>query len=399
MRNIIITGGELFNKGAQAMTFVAVDEIKKRFPEHKIYLLSEMDFARSADERAKYAFNFTGWYPIKFARSQRNAVLDLLCKLRNGKEFREAEEIYKNCDAIIDISGYALGANWSVRNNDRYLDHLEFAQAFDIPVYLMPQSFGPFEFGEEHPGVDERCRKLLPTCKVILAREQEGYDALVNTYELTNVQLAPDLVLNNKGIDLTNVFKEIPRFEHPEIASGSIAVVPNGRNLSVGNAEEVLSLYQTTIQNGLEQGKTVYLLHHATSDAKICAQLKERFEAEEKVVLLDQEFSCLEFNELVRKFDYLVASRFHAIVHAYKNGVPCVILGWAKKYEDLSVRFGQREYLFDVRNHVDSSALCAAMEHLNRNLHSETRKIEAGLADVQKENVFDILALKQKENP
>ena len=29
MRNIIITGGELFNKGAQAMTFVAVDELKK----------------------------------------------------------------------------------------------------------------------------------------------------------------------------------------------------------------------------------------------------------------------------------------------------------------------------------------------------------------------------------
>ena len=41
MRNIIITGGELFNKGAQAMTFVTVNELKKRFPDHQIYLLSK----------------------------------------------------------------------------------------------------------------------------------------------------------------------------------------------------------------------------------------------------------------------------------------------------------------------------------------------------------------------
>lgn len=43
MRNVIITGGELFNKGAQAMTFIAVDELRRRFPEHQIFLLSEMD--------------------------------------------------------------------------------------------------------------------------------------------------------------------------------------------------------------------------------------------------------------------------------------------------------------------------------------------------------------------
>ena len=32
MRNIIITGGGLENKGAQAMTFITVNELAKRFP-------------------------------------------------------------------------------------------------------------------------------------------------------------------------------------------------------------------------------------------------------------------------------------------------------------------------------------------------------------------------------
>ena len=63
MKNIIITGGELFNKGAQAMTFIAVDELKKRFPAHQILVLSELDLQRSKEEREQYAFQFIGWYP------------------------------------------------------------------------------------------------------------------------------------------------------------------------------------------------------------------------------------------------------------------------------------------------------------------------------------------------
>lgn len=392
MRNIIITGGELFNKGAQAMTFITVDEIRKRYPDYKIYLLSEMDLARSEKERLQYAFDFMGWYPIKFARCQHNLPLRLLCKFRNGSELAQCEAIYKNCDAMIDISGYALGSNWSLQNNRRYLNHLEFARAFDVPVYLMSQSFGPFEFGEAHPGIDERCRKLLPSCRTILAREQEGYDALVNTYDLTNVQMAPDVVLNNKGIELANIFKTIPDMNLPEIEHCSIAVIPNGRSLAAGNSEEVLELYGAAIRRGLQQKKTVYLLHHATSDAKICKQLKTLF-PEEKVVVLEQEFSCLEFNELVKNFDYLVASRFHSIVHAFKNGIPCIALGWAKKYEDLLNQFGQSKYLFDVRNSPHEEEITAAMEQLECRREEESAVILSRLESVQRNNVFDILTL------
>ena len=146
MRNIIITGGELFNKGAQAMTFIAVDEMKKRFPDHKILVLSEMDLQRPKEEREQYVFGFIGWYPIKFARCQTNSVSRGLCLLRNRKELLEAENIYKNADLMVDVSGYALGSNWSEETCNHYLDHLEFAKAFHIPVYLMPQSFGPFQF-------------------------------------------------------------------------------------------------------------------------------------------------------------------------------------------------------------------------------------------------------------
>lgn len=393
MRNIIITGGELFNKGAQAMTFIAVDELRRRFPDHKIYLLSEMDLARPEEEKEPFAFDFMGWYPLKFARCQSNSLLRFTCKLRNSKELQEAEDIYKHCDAMVDVSGYALGSNWSAATCNRYLDHLEFAQAFGIPVYLMPQSFGPFDFGEERQALNARIQRLLPTAKVIFAREQEGYDALVNTYGLKNVRLAHDLVLGNKGIDLANIFVSAPTLDLPEIRPNSVAVIPNSMNSSVSSQEAVLELYTKAIHALLSQGKTVYLLSHSTVDSALCSKLKEPFLTNENVILLVQDFSCLEFNALVKKFDYLIASRFHSIVHAFKNGVPCIALGWATKYHDLLKLFDQEQYILDVRDKIGEEQIAAAIALMDAHYPDEAGKIQKGLAAVQKQNVFDVLTL------
>lgn len=398
MRNVIITGGELLNKGAQAMTFVAVDEICRRFPNHRIYLLSELDMQRAAEEKAQYAFEFMGWYPLKFARCQANPLLRLICKVRSGTELAEAEAIYRNCDAMVDVSGYALGSTWSDVTCNRFLDHLEFALAFDIPVYLMPQSFGPFNFGEDRQAVNARIQKLLPTAKIIYAREQEGYNALVNTYGLKNVRLAHDLVLSNAGIDIANVFNSAPVLNLPEIKPNSVAVIPNSMNTSVKDQDTVMDLYVTAIKALLSHRKTVYLLSHSAMDSSLCDILKDAFVSNEAVILLNQDFSCLEFNELVKKFQYLVASRFHSIVHAFKNGVPCIALGWATKYRDLLKLFDQERYVLDVRGTIGAEQITAAIARMDAQYPDEAAKIQAGLAVVQKENVFDVLTQYQKES-
>lgn len=393
MRNIIITGGGMANKGAQAMTLIAVHELRERFPDHKIYLYSPVDLADSALDKRKFTFNFLGWYPLKFAHCQHNPVQRGIILLRSRSELLEAEAIYRNTDFIVDVSGYALGANWSDKICNDYLDILEFAQAFGIPVYLMPQSFGPFDFGEERQALNARIQRLLPTAKVIFAREQEGYDALVNTYGLKNVRLAHDLVLGNKGIDLANIFVSAPTLDLPEIKPNSVAVIPNSMNSSVSSQESVLELYTKAIHALLSQGKTVYLLSHSTVDSALCSKLKELFLTNENVILLAQDFSCLEFNALVKKFDYLIASRFHSIVHAFKNGVPCIALGWATKYHDLLKLFDQEQYILDVRDKIGEEQIAAAIALMDAHYPDEAGKIQKGLAAVQKQNVFDVLTL------
>ena len=390
MRNIIITGGGMVNKGAQAMTLIAVHELRRRFPNHEIYLYSPVDNANRELDTSLYRFRFTGWYPLKFARCQHHFLQRLMILLRNGRELREAEAIYRNCDALVDISGYALGSNWSDKICNDFLDVLEFAQDFGIPTYLMPQSFGPFDFPPERQAVADRIRRILPKVKVIFAREQEGYDALINTYGLKNVRLATDLVLANRGIDLANVFKTVPVMELPEIAKNSVAVIPNSRNASVSTQETAEAMYTAVIHKLLALGKTVYLLSHSTMDEDLCRTLKSQFQQNSAVILLEQEFSCLEYNALVKRFDFLVASRFHSIVHAFKNGTPCIALGWATKYHDLLKLFGQESYIFDVRTPESTVGICNAIAQMDCCFAEESAKICAALPKVQQDNVFDV---------
>lgn len=396
MRNIIITGGGMVNKGAQAMTLITVYELRQRFPEHNILLYSPVDLANKQLDSGQFTFGFTGWYPLKLARCQRNPLLRTITLLSSRAELREAEAIYRNTDLIVDISGYALGSNWSDAICNDYLDHLEFAKAFGIPVYLMPQSFGPFAFGAERGAVEARIRALLPTARVIFAREQEGYDALVNTYGLTNVRLAPDLVLSSREIEPEKVFRVPPKRRLPEIAENSAAVVPNSMNAAASSQDAVVRIYKDVVEELLQLGKNVYLLCHSSMDTALCRTLKAHFAQREEVVLLEQEFSCLEFSELVGRFDFLVASRFHSIVHAYKNGVPCVALGWATKYRELLKQFGQEQYVFDVREKCGTAKLLDAIRRMERCRTEEAARIRLGLAAVQKENVFDVLTQEQE---
>ena len=398
MRNIVITGGGMVNKGAQAMTLIAVHELRERFPDHRIYLYSPVDLANPKLNKDVFTFDFIGWYPIKFARCQHNPLWRVVTLLRSRSELLEAEAVYRNTDFIVDVSGYALGSNWNDKVCNDFLDILEFSQGFGIPVYLMPQSFGPFDFGANRQALNARIQKLLPTAKIIFAREQEGYDALTNTYGLKNVRLAHDLVLSNKGIDLANVFVSVPPFDLPEIEPNSVAVIPNSMNANVSDQDTVLELYYNAINALLKHGKTVYLLCHSTMDTSLCKKLKEGFRTNERVILLDRDFSCLEFNELVKKFQYVVASRFHSIVHAFKNGIPCIAFGWATKYHDLLKLFSQEQYMLDVRTKIGTAQVLAAIQKMNCHYLAESAKIQNGLAAVQKQNVFDILTQCQKES-
>ena len=392
---LIVTGGQLFNKGAQAMTFITADEAAKRYPEMEVVVLSNMDSRRSNEDKQRYTFRIAKYpKPLSLLLMQ-TRLGRLLHRLFGGKTAKEFEEIVRNGVGIVDVSGYSLGSNWGYQKSIFYLTRLGIAHSVGIPIYLMPQSFGPFDYkGLPAPWIQRLLRRKLRYAEIIMCREKEGYELLRSKYGLDNLILAPDLVLQNTGIDMRNIYREVPVQKEVVVPDNSVALIPNKKTMLYGNPEQLFEMYRCMIEVLLERGKQVFLVYHSAEDLPICRDIKENYFRESKLVtLVEQELSCLEFDELVKRFDFVVASRFHAVVHAYRNAVPAIVPGWAVKYQELLERFSQEAFMFDVRGQIKTDDIVNAVQVMCDNHNQFSEQIENELQEIRKNNVYDYIKL------
>lgn len=412
---ILIIGANFINKGAQSMLFVSVNEVKKRFPSAQIY------FATFEDDINFKCFTFRTIYynsqavQIALNPEKKNGII-LKTKMKNilkylaGKKYRQyilptqkfldlTEEI-QSFSMIIDISGFCLGDKWGIKKSEQYLDNIRMARKYNIPIFLMPQSFGPFNYkGALKRKINDDIKNLMKYATLIFARESEGYHLLTKDYGLTNVKKSYDLVLQNKGICLENVFRTIPDMHIPHLPTKeNIAIVPNIQCLRHGEKLQTMNLYQRVIRKAIKNGNYIYLICHASEDRNICLEIKNLFKTENCVIILEQDFSCLEYDILVRQFKYIVCSRFHGIVHAYRNSVPCIILGWAIKYKELAKSVNQEEYCFDITKLDENkiNEILCSLADMDKNYENQSKIITECLADVQANNCFDELAIKKE---
>lgn len=392
---IIVTGGELRNKGAQAMTFITVDQISKKFPECKVVLISSQDYKRSENEKNNLKFDIIPSMKVLIniiVASPFQKVLKKNCI------YKKYIDILKNTEALIDISGYALGSNWGANYSIGIIFRVYIAKHFKIPVYFMPQSFGPFDFrGKASLLANYMIKRYMPYVNIIYARESEGKRLLQETYGLNNVKKAYDLVLQNKGLEMSNIYHNIPTLFDMEISKGSVAVIPNSKNNKYGIESEVLALYNDIIEFLLNNNRKVYLIYHSIEDFDICQKIKVNyFFNNENVVVVDTELSCLDFDNIVNRFDFIIGSRYHSIVHSYKKAVPAIILGWAVKYRELAECFNQDKYCFDIKDISMHGNILSSVSKMCEFSMKESSIIATKLSEIQKENVYDIIRLKSE---
>lgn len=402
MKKFMITGANFRNKGAQAMLFVTVSELRQRYPDCEIFFATGEDLNVDAYQfkTIKYRYRlkqialggFNGFR--QFVTSILVDFVKLVIRYPEKKGgYFTLQKMLPQMDLIIDISGFSLGDQWNRQGQEEYLDNVRLAKKYHVKMVLMPQSFGPFHYNSEQEALHAEIRELLPYPAVIFAREQEGAVLLKEQYNLKNVRQSPDLVLQNKKIDFGRVFVKEPVMNVPnDILPHSVAIIPNKKCFQHGEKESLLSLYQKLIELLLQSSREVYLLRHSSEDLSVCRTIKELFSDNERVHLLENDFSCLEFDAVIRKFDFTIVSRFHGAVHSYKNCVPCIILGWAVKYRELASYMNQESYAFDIRaNNIDDAKILKYTAQMMEHYQDEKVQIQEGLAQIQQSNCFNIL--------
>lgn len=400
--SILITGAQMGNKGAQSMLFITVDEMHKRFPDEELIYLTDQEYD---EKQFKFTKCMCNYYTKKIATLdgyKKYALItfsffrDVIRKLAGKKKclwhYRDLDRIADSINCILDISGFAIGNQWSAKTQESYIDSIRLAKKYHIPIYLLPQSFGPFEYSKREQYIVNDLQKWLTYPRIIFAREKSSLDEL-HKIGIKEAVLSNDLVLQNQGVDLNRIYINAPVINLPSLPEcNNVGIIPNKQCFVFGNREVILSLYHLIIDQLLSENKNVIVFSHSKDDIPVCRDIKNLYVKDSRVKLISDELSCLEYDEFIKKFDYIICSRFHGVVHGYRNCIPAIILGWADKYNALSESVDQAYYSFDIRgSNLDMDRLKAALEKMEKNYLEEKRIISERVMDIQQDNCFDMI--------
>ena len=257
----------------------------------------------------------------------------------------------------------------------------------------MPQSIGPFEYGRDQKYMETLLKKYLNYPVIILPREYEGYSLLTENYGLNNVKQSHDLVLQNKNINTANIYIDASYMRAvPELDDGEkVAIIPNMKNFDFSSKEYLINLYVQIIDKLRLLNKKVYLIRHSGEDIEACRLIFDALKDRSNVFLIEDEFDCIQFNGIISQFDYVVGSRYHSIVHSYKNSVPAIVLGWAVKYHELVALFKQERFMFDVRDKPDINNLLETIDDMESSWKKEHVQISELLNNYQQDSCFDYI--------
>lgn len=408
-RYVLIFGGGLRNKGAQAMTFISVGEIRRRFPGLEPVVVSDRDYLAMKGRRGPYAFEVIRELPLGICRTAgascavRSACIALVKRLLRFGQYANSARFYRDAAFALDVSGFAFGDKWGSAGCRAFLDRIELLGKFQIPLYLLPQSFGPFHFARPSGAeeIERRSTKLLTYPRIIFARERSGVSALRSLCHEANVRLSPDMVLQNTDVALESIYEVVPdpSGHLPNPDARTVGIVPNKQNYERGNATAIDATYRRLISYLLNRGFDVAVIRHASEDLSYCTRIKDQFADDPRVVVYDEDRPCFEYGELFSRLSFLIASRFHSIVHAFKVGVPCIALGWSEKYADLLLLIGHPELMYDVTDQsFDVADVEQGVAYLIAHRDAVSREIGAAVSEVQKGNVFDLVEADVRES-
>lgn len=271
---------------------------------------------------------------------------------------------------VLDASGFAYGAPWPVSlARERLL-----GETLSCPVVLLPQSFGEFS----DPAQRKVAKGLSDRAALIFAREPEGAE---NLFCATGQRprVVPDITF---GVHVA-----------PDKHRHDVLIIPNfqvEKRQGVAYADTLVEAARCL----LAAGRQVTLLNHeGPKDLDICHRVREQLATEGHTVVVLDPVTGLEAKAIIGAARFVVSSRYHGLIAALSQGIPCYPLGWSYKYVAAMRLFGiEIEDSIGYPEHVSDRALSAEYCSLfsDPDYVSRLKGIQADVAAMWAD-IFDIM--------
>lgn len=277
-------------------------------------------------------------------------------KIFISKKKRASLETFEECDAVFVKGGglfQTYGGIESTYSMYFWCFHIFLAKALKKPIYVMPNSFGPFE----GPFVKSIAKKAMASCSVVTARE--SFSAKMVEEQLNiKINVYPDLAFGLPASDISE--KEIAaRFDLPEDKKlAAITMRPYRFPLSE-NPEGAYETFKSEMRKFIrwlsQAGYMPVIVEHTLAvnahenDAACIADVIEGLDKSEYRIISDRSFDCRDLKKIYGMCDYIVGTRFHSVIFSLASGVPGLAIYYVgNKGQGIMNDMGLSEYAVSI---------------------------------------------------
>ena len=241
--------------------------------------------------------------------------------------------LYEKSEAIfVKGGGFIHGFGGIISSYYIYfvLYHIKLAQKYKKPVYIMPNSFGPFK----GPFVPVMVKKILSHCRLVTARESISAVMLLKDLGI-NVPVFPDLGFFLQTEDKEKMRQYLIKKGVPLETKKCVAITMRPyRFPGSSNPEKDYNKYKRSFSNFIRyldsKGYYKILIEHTLShnthesDSSCIKDILPLILGCKYTFISDDSFDCRQLKSIYSNCDYVIGTRFHSVIFSIGEGVAAI---------------------------------------------------------------------------
>lgn len=297
-------------------------------------------------------------------------------KKKSLKIFQEADGIFVKGGGLLQTYG-GISSTYSMYF---WCFHMFLANSLKKPIYVMPNSFGPFE----GPLVKYIAKKALKNCTLVTSRESLSTKMLENELGLS-VDTYPDLAFNlpMSNLDKKEIFSKYNLPKDKKLVA--ITMRPYRFPLA-DDSEKAYSHFKYEMTKFLKwlytNGFMPVIVEHTLAvnshenDAACIEDVLSKLDSNEYRYISDSNFDCHDLKRIYSFCDYVVGTRFHSVIFSFGSGVPGIAICYVgNKGQGIMKDIGVEDYSISIYD-VNFNRLKSMFENLIKNETEVRDKID-----------------------
>lgn len=428
---LILPGCDDRNRGDQALIWETVDLAKQAGYNGKYYMVAGKSEASQSEREGISGIPYILKHPSRFS-TKKNISYSISLKVRWGlialfdiinkepllyawyrklflrfysKETQETIKKFADAKCGFVKGGGFLHATGGLTETYKiyyFLYHIRLMQSFRHNVYVMPNSFGPFNA----PFVAKMIKGTLKKCKVVMTRESISNKMLDNigVTALNTIDLAfflegdrdfdPIKELKEKGIDTNRKMVGITVRPYRFLGENNPKMKYENYKQSITIFVEWLSsngYYPVLIEH-------VYDSNEHEQDIKcikeVCTMLKR---GTSYSVYTNRELTCRQMKAVYSKMMYTIGTRFHSVIFSMASGVPSIAITYGgNKGQGIMKDMGLLDYSIPI-SEISGKRLIKCFCKLVKYKDDIKEKLKIDLMSIQEKKQIIVNMIKEEE--